>query len=162
MKTCLQCNATIESKWAKKFCDSSCAASFNNTGRRRHGNPMPTCLCCGKENKDPRRKYCSIECNAKHKTFRTAEERANINRFNVMCYYMKRKNQTPEDADMEKIKEIYLNCPPGYEVDHIIPVSKGGLHHQDNLQYLTIAENRSKSNKLDWRTRRDSNPHNTV
>jgi 5-methylcytosine-specific restriction endonuclease McrA len=57
-------------------------------------------------------------------------------------------NQTPPDADMEKIKEIYKNCPKGYEVDHIHPLSKGGLHHQDNLQYLTMSENRSKGAKI--------------
>lgn len=157
MKTCLQCNAVLESKWSKKFCNSSCAASFNNTGRRRHGNAKTLCVYCNNPTKASNRKYCSIKCNAKHRTFRTAEEKANINRFNVMCYYMKKRNQTPPDADMDKIKEIYLNCPPGYEVDHIIPISKGGLHHQDNLQYLTITENRSKSNKLDWPALQDSN-----
>tara|TARA_R110000764_G_C10815989_1_gene360967 strand:+ start:372 stop:569 length:198 start_codon:yes stop_codon:yes gene_type:complete len=65
-----------------------------------------------------------------------------------MKYYMKKRQQTPPDADMILIKEIYLNCPAGYEVDHIIPISKGGLHHQDNLQYLTPDENKRKSNKL--------------
>lgn len=75
-----------------------------------------------------------------------------------MYYYTKKKNQTPSSADLEKIKEIYMNCPDGYEVDHIIPISKGGLHHQDNLQYLTISENRSKGNRLNWCSRQDSNP----
>jgi 5-methylcytosine-specific restriction endonuclease McrA len=65
-----------------------------------------------------------------------------------MKYYTKKLNQTPIDADLEKIKQIYLRCPEGYEVDHIIPISRGGLHHQDNLQYLTISENRKKGNKL--------------
>ena len=55
---------------------------------------------------------------------------------------------TPCDADLIKLKEIYQNCPEGYEVDHIVPLSRGGLHHQDNLQYLTRQENRSKSNKI--------------
>ena len=34
------------------------------------------------------------------------------------------------------------------EVDHIIPISKNGMHTLSNLQYLTIRENRQKSNKL--------------
>ena len=54
----------------------------------------------------------------------------------------------PCDADLVKLKEIYENCPEGYEVDHIIPLSRGGLHHQDNLQYLTREQNRSKSNRI--------------
>lgn len=46
-----------------------------------------------------------------------------------------------------EIKQFYLNCPKGYEVDHIIPRSKGGPHHIGNLQYLTRKENRRKSDK---------------
>jgi 5-methylcytosine-specific restriction endonuclease McrA len=52
------------------------------------------------------------------------------------------------DADRKAIKEFYDNCPLGYEIDHIIPISKGGQHTLENLQYLTIQENRQKSNKL--------------
>ena len=57
-------------------------------------------------------------------------------------------NQTPPWADLNKIKEIYKNCPKGYEVDHIHPLSKGGLHVHYNLQYLSISENRSKGAKI--------------
>jgi len=60
----------------------------------------------------------------------------------------KRKNQTPNDVDIKSLQQFYMNCPTGYEVDHIVPISKGGLHILENLQYLTISENRKKSNKL--------------
>lgn len=47
-----------------------------------------------------------------------------------------------------QIKYIYENCPSGYEVDHIIPICKGGIHHPCNLQYLTKKQNRLKGQCL--------------
>lgn len=58
---------------------------------------------------------------------------------------------TPAWANLDKIKELYLNCPEGYHVDHIIPL-KGkevcGLHVESNLQYLPAIENIKKKNIL--------------
>jgi hypothetical protein len=66
------------------------------------------------------------------------------------------RNQIPDDADFDKIRKIYQRCKQmceetgiEYEVDHIIPIAKGGLHHQDNLQIITKSENRSKGCKID-------------
>ena len=35
-----------------------------------------------------------------------------------------------------------------WEIDHIIPISKGGSFHYKNTQPLTITENRHKSDKI--------------
>ena len=54
-------------------------------------------------------------------------------------------------ADIEAINKIYrdrddLNAQGGkYEVDHIQPLFKGGLHCIDNLQILEYKEHRAKS-----------------
>lgn len=59
--------------------------------------------------------------------------------------------RTPEWSETEAIKEFYMSCPVGYEVDHIIPLQGelvSGLHVLSNLQYLTEHENRSKQNKF--------------
>lgn len=59
---------------------------------------------------------------------------------------------TPKWANLQKIKEIYNNCPNNYQVDHIIPLQNSnvcGLHVENNLQYLTTKENLEKHNKFD-------------
>lgn len=155
--TCLNC---CQETTNKKFCSKSCSASYNNRGVRRHGRGAIDCLHCGTETNN--KKYCSTKCagiaiGSNRRLWETEQERLALQRHYFMSYYTKKKNQTPPDADLEIIKDFYKNCPEGYEVDHITPISKGGLHHQDNLQYLTIFENRSKSNKLNWRPRQDSN-----
>lgn len=63
----------------------------------------------------------------------------------------KKLQRTPLWADLDAIKAIYENCPPGYHVDHIIPLQGklvSGLHVPENLQYLTPEENISKGNKF--------------
>lgn len=69
-------------------------------------------------------------------------------------YQASKKNATPAWLTKEQIKEmqdIYVNCPEGYEVDHIVPLQGRevkGLHVPWNLRYMRISDNRKKSNKL--------------
>lgn len=66
--------------------------------------------------------------------------------------------RTPKWADLAAIKQFYLDCPIGYEVDHIIPlqgVNISGFHVLSNLQYLTKSENSSKGNKFETSTGRN-------
>lgn len=52
------------------------------------------------------------------------------------------------DANLDLIKKIYKECPEGYHVDHMTPISKGGLHHENNLCYLPALLNMQKQAKL--------------
>lgn len=68
---------------------------------------------------------------------------------------LRKRGQTPADADFDAIAALYeeaaaLTKETGvkYEVDHIKPLSRGGLHHQDNLQVITRAQNLSKGARL--------------
>lgn len=70
-------------------------------------------------------------------------------------YRTKKRNQCPPDADREKILEFYreaerLTEETGipHQVDHIIPINKGGLHHHTNLQVLTREENARKRDRI--------------
>jgi len=57
-------------------------------------------------------------------------------------------------TDFELIKNIYKQREAAtkehgeqYQVDHIIPLTIGGAHHQDNLRVITAKENVEKNNK---------------
>ena len=56
-------------------------------------------------------------------------------------------NQTPDYANHQLINLIYKHCPKGYDIDHMTPLVKGGLHHESNLCYLPANVNRSKGSK---------------
>jgi hypothetical protein len=65
-------------------------------------------------------------------------------------------NQTPDLTQEEKqqIIDIYkhsVKLGPGWQVDHIQPISKGGLHHPDNLQIVAKSYNLQKGSKSNFR-----------
>lgn len=65
-------------------------------------------------------------------------------------------NQTPILTQDEKhqIEIIYKKSQElgkNWQVDHIIPLAKGGLHHPDNLQIVVKRYNLQKSDKLNFR-----------
>lgn len=72
--------------------------------------------------------------------------------FRAKLYRTRKQQQCPSWANIEAIKQIYLTCPNGYHVDHIVPL-KGklvsGLHVETNLQHLPAKENMQKRNKYE-------------
>ena len=115
------------------------------------------------------KRYECKKCTAKYDSDRFAsrsEEETLKDRHRSQLHYLSNKHYyiakarnrdsdilqaTPKWANLSEINNFYIDRPEGYEVDHIIPL-KGelvcGLHVTTNLQYLTIKDNRSKSNKF--------------
>ena len=107
-------------------------------------------------NKDKKKKYQkeyrlkNKEKGKKYKRLYSLNNRNLINA-NTAKRRATKLNATPKFANIDKIKDIYKNCPKGFHVDHIIPLNNKlvcGLHVEWNLQYLPAKENLSKSNKL--------------
>ena len=152
-KFCSYCNLKLpQEKKNNKFCNSSCAASFNNKLTPKRQASTYKCKGCDNIIKGGG-KYCTFECyDFARRKYKTKEELKEAIRKKVREVSANSRasvrNQTPPDADRKAIREFYDRCPDGHEVDHIIPISKGGLHTLSNLQYLTIQENRRKSNKI--------------
>lgn len=144
---CACCSALLSRKLAK-FCSKSCSASFNNASREYPKRKLPgPCVACGNITKRVGAKSCSLKCSVYLKHIPDPLRKKKLNAAGQSRYRAKQLRKLHPDANKEKVKQIYLNCPVGYEVDHIIPLSKGGWHHEDNLQYLTVEENRRKGNR---------------
>lgn len=98
--------------------------------------------------KDGYNTYCK-DCKSQHqKDYYSSNKDVFIN--SNIKRKLNLKEATPGWANLNLIKEIYANCPPGYHVDHIYPLrgkNSCGLHVENNLQYLTVIENLKKGNK---------------
>lgn len=98
-------------------------------------------------------KYCSSKCSSDSRYLGEKHKRAMLNCVSAT----RRANMSKafdKNADNSKIKEFYIRAKLlsertgiPHEVDHIIPVSKGGKHTENNLQILTRSENRRKASK---------------
>lgn len=85
-------------------------------------------------------------------------------------YRANKKHAVPEDlseADRQMIEDLHaesvrLSKETGvaHHVDHIIPLSKGGLHHPRNMRVCTALENVQKGNKMPAEWHRVRNGYN--
>lgn len=99
-------------------------------------------------------RFCSHSCSSKFRYLGEEHKRAVLNSISARrrC---RMRGAFDETANQQKINQIYceakrLTKETGicHEVDHIIPISKGGKHHEDNLQIITMSENRKKHSKI--------------
>ena len=76
---------------------------------------------------------------------------------NANSAYSKALNmcQVPPTADYDKILAFYTESAfmeeltgEKYHVDHIMPLARGGFHHQGNLQVIPARENLHKHTKI--------------
>ena len=84
------------------------------------------------------------------KKYRQSDKGRGITNSMAALHRQRKFQQTPDNCNHDLLRLIYDNRPENYHVDHIIPLSKGGLHEPNNLQYLPIKINLQKNNSLDF------------
>lgn len=156
MKTCPKCE--IQHEKSGKFCSRSCAnsRSWSEEDRRKKSESVRKAWTTKIHPSKGKPGWKPDDAMKEHKRKKSIaywdrvgrvpyEKKLIQNRYTKAKYGARKRNQTPDNANLELIKEIYTYCPKGYEVDHIIAIAEGGLHHEENLQYLPAAVNRKKN-----------------
>lgn len=125
---CKQCTEMFKPSSDRKFfCSKSCAATHNNKLYPK------------------RVKTVALLKPKKEKQLLSIQEMKARRVQAVLAYRAKKYGATPKDVDRKLLNKIYLYCPEGYEVDHIVALSEKGQHAPENLQYLPALENRRKN-----------------
>jgi hypothetical protein len=122
-------------------CVCDCGNQVIVDGKKLRTGHTKSCGCYRVEVTAPKQG----KSNVKHGKSRTAEYRTYHGRLRETAL----SRQKPLWADMDKIRDIYLNRPKDCHVDHIVPLrgkNVSGLHVENNLQYLPIKENMRKHN----------------
>lgn len=111
-----------------------------------------TCMECSKKLAvldywcmDDARRETYLEAQREYNKLNADKFRAYAKRTNAQ-----RRTRIPKWSERKEILAFYKNCPPGYHVDHIIPLqgkNVSGLHVLSNLQYLPAEANLAKGNR---------------
>jgi hypothetical protein len=108
------------------------------------------------ENKKERAKYYQEN---KERITKREKQYCQENKDKRCIYQAQRRNlkirATQVDVNLKAIKQLYTICNEVnnilggsyFHVDHIQPLTKGGQHHEDNLQILEATLNLQKNNK---------------
>jgi hypothetical protein len=144
LNTCTQCDTKLGRNNRSELCSKHYKLKWKSenldTEKQNNTNYYKENVNLVKE--QVLKRYRAIKDTEEYKRYRTYKE--GLHRAHKL-------KATPKWADLEAIKQIYLNCPIGYHVDHILPLrgkTLSGLHISYNLQYLPVLENIKKSNKL--------------
>lgn len=153
------CGHYVMRRWEnQKYCSKECTLRWLKIRRRMSSGPLK-CIECeaiftpilGARN------YCSYECSNRHtrrthKARRRAWEKGRglvdeINPYKIFIRDRWMCRACGCSAPRE-LRGSYDPCAP--ELDHVVPLSKGGSHTMDNLQLLCRKCNGKKGNSLDW------------
>ena len=127
-----------------KFCSDDCKTAFH------YKNTIIRVKAWNAANKE-RKKQSNAEW---HKSKLNDPKHKAKRRYHWANRRARKLQATPKwltKEQMQQIKQFYIDCPIGFEVDHIVPLkgnNVSGLHAPWNLQWLPDIVNRMKSNRV--------------
>lgn len=162
-KVCAACGSPFTAKLeSARFCGQKCRNKVNARRiqeRRRDGSPRP-CRWCAKvyvpEYGSLRRSYCSIECRdaSKRKLRGGSTNRRRATKFGCAYEPIRKRDVFERDGwrcyicGRETPKSLSGTKEPNApELEHVVPLSKGGGHVLENVRCACMACNRAKGSR---------------
>jgi hypothetical protein len=141
--------------YERYVCNKSCSPCTIKSGLEKLNNEE---LMKPYRTKDKKQKYCENnkeKVNGIKRKYAKTERGRAVNCEKTRRYVARKQLGIPvdiEETQLRQIQEIYqeaqhLTFTAGvqYDVDHIVPLFEGGLHHPDNLQVITHKEHLMKT-----------------
>jgi len=154
-KRCARCNSEVTSRVAK-YCEDCRAVAYReqmdrHNAARRIVTTERTCIVCqvvflG----GPYRRTCSSFCSSQlHRSARHAKERGvEVEVFSHIQIFARDKWRC-HICGVKTPRELRgVNAPNSPELDHVVPLSRGGKHSRTNVRCACRACNQAKSNDV--------------
>lgn len=170
-RSCLGCGSEFCSS-KMKYCSDDCRYKkhLRDAKKSRSENPKfqqtSSCVRCGSKfsfvHSGTDRKFCSAACRRRAWDETSRSRPSRIERqpdYSVAFRILREAHWVCSSCGIktpEKLRGTHeLNAP---EVDHIVPLSRGGTHEYENLQCLCKSCNSSKGAKLisEWHPKNDN------
>lgn len=162
LKQCPYCGIEFKTTYSKKiYC---CYEHKERARYPKKGLDIKTCISCGKKFKPIKstkiycsKRCCDRECNKISQRLREAKAKENgivdhsitltklIERDKGIC---KICNKPIDETDYTYINDTFVAGNYYPSIDHIIPLSKGGVHQWNNVQLAHRRCNSKKQDKL--------------
>lgn len=171
-RQCGHCGAEIKNRGGSaRFCSLDC--SYASRGLRLHAQQRPErpCAVCGKPFRPKSHdaaKYCSPQCRSRRSRPRTGRKRrytdsdrardqrkaairrgADTGRSVVLCEIGDRDGWRCELCRKPVDKWLDYPNPLSPSLDHIVPLSLGGIHDPANVRVTHLKCNVRRSNRID-------------
>lgn len=157
--TCVQCKKIFYAKkTGTKLCSEACRNQYYSKDCAGHGELTKNCVICGKMFTTYRsqKTTCSKECQRKKHNSHNDKRYEGITKDEGISLFKLAKRDGQQcklcgmlvDWDDKNYKNGTLICGDRYpSIDHIKPISKGGIHSWDNVQLAHRICNSYKGNK---------------
>lgn len=132
MNKCINCNKEIKKQ--NKFCNSSCAATYNNKKFIKRKKQKKYCINCSAELTKSQKKYCDAKCQQiyryNNKIIPSIKKGTYSNSITLKKYLFETRGSKCEICNMQN---IWNNKPITLQLDHI-----DGNSDNNNLKNLRL------------------------